>query len=517
MRVAHTIKNIKVSFFFFLFTIVFNFISRSVFVKVLGPEITGYSNLINSLMGFLNMAEMGIGSAIAYSLYSPLKDKDFNKITDIMTLYKQLYNKVGLAVLSVGILLSFSIPFLIKGELPLKQAVVCFYILLVTSVVSYFLSYKQTLIIADQKQYKVTAISSIMRIIKIVIQIIVVIKIRSYVVWLILELIFSMVTWQFINLMIHRTYPEINFSSPKSRETLKRTYPNIIKNIKEIFAHKIASYIVYQTDGILITVFSNLVQTAIYSNYMMIVNNLISLVNTVVGSMSASIGNLIAEKDKEYTYKIFKKIHLIDNMLAIFICFALYKTCNYFIILWVGKEYLFSQGIFMVILLNVYFQISRGAIVRFKTAMGLFWDIWAPILEGVINLGFSIVLAKQIGLIGVFLGTVISNFVIIVIWHPIMVFKYGFEISSIKYYVYSIKILICGIVAIIGFNWIERMIYVPASIQQSFIGFIVYGMQVGIGFGSMLIIAFSIIKEFRELCMMSYKLVINKFSKSKVD
>lgn len=455
----------KVNFIFYLITIIISFISRSIFIKVLGVDITGLNSLYTSLIGLLNVAELGVGIAVGYSLYKPLSNQNYKKINEIMILFKYYYNRIAKIIFVFGILLSFILPFLIKNQINLANAYIYYFMYLLNCIISYMFTYKQTLIIADQKQYKIAYILNVSKIIKIIFQCIIIIITRSFFLWLLLEIIFNIISMCLANKKIDSEYCELfKDINKKSIKTIKNENIEIGKNIKNMFFHKIASFVIDQTDAIVISAFSTLKQTAIYANYIMIINALSGLISAAIGSIMPGIGNLIAENSDDDSYNIFKSLYLFDNILALFICIITYEIINKFIILWVGSEYLFSNYIVLVIIINLYIRISRGSVERFKDGYGIYWDIYAPIIESIINIIFSIGLAYKFGIVGVFIGTVISNFIIVILWKPYILFKIGFK-KNIELYIkqachiYFFNILIFVILDYVYKNFLD-LIYV---------------------------------------------------------
>lgn len=150
------------------------FISRTVFIYTLGENYLGISGLFSDVLSVLSIAELGVGSAITFSLYKPIADNDHKKIKALMNLYKKAYRVIGLIVLSTGLLL---IPFL-KYIVVLKKGVdinyhLIYILLLTNSVISYFFfSYRNIIIDANQKSYKVMEINIYIQVITIIIQII---------------------------------------------------------------------------------------------------------------------------------------------------------------------------------------------------------------------------------------------------------------------------------------------------------------------------------------------------------
>ncbi|MGV3073738.1 lipopolysaccharide biosynthesis protein [Clostridium baratii] len=471
----------KINFIFYIINIIIMFISRSIFIKILGANITGLNSLYTSLIGLLNVAELGVGVAIGYSLYKPLSEKNYQKIKDIMILFKYYYNRIAKIIFIFGILISFILPFLIKGQVDLTYAYIYYFMYLLNCVISYMFTYKQTLIIADQKQYKIAYILNISKIIKVLFQCFIIVITRSFFAWLLLEIIFNIISMYLANKKIdNEYYVSLKYTNNKNISIIKNENIEIGKNIKNMFFHKIASFVIYQTDVIVISAFSTLKETAIYANYMMIINALSGLISTAIGSIMPSIGNLIAEKSDEDSYNTFKILYLFDNILALFICIVTYEIINKFITFWIGPEYLFSNYIVLAIIINLYIQISRGSVDRFKDGYGIYWDIYAPIIESIVNLIFSIYLAYKFGIIGVFIGTIISNFIIVILWKPYILFKIGFKKKISLYirqacYIYFFNISIWVILNYIYKNYLN-LIYVNNLFLNMLIHFILVSL-----------------------------------------
>lgn len=501
----------KVNIIFYIINILVSFISKSIFIKILGADINGLNSLYTSLIGLLNVAELGVGAAVGYSLYKPLSENNFKKIKDIMILFKYYYKKIAKIIILLGMILSIFLPFLIKNQISIKLAYVYYFIYLINCSISYLFTYKQTLIIADQKQYKIAYILNITKILKIIIQCICIYYSKSFFIWLIMEFIFNLLSMILANKKIDSEYNTIMISyKEKSIKNIKEENIEIGRNIRNVFFHKIASFIVYQTDAIVISLFSTLKETGIYANYMLIINSLVGLLNTGIGSVMPSIGNLIAKESKEKSYKTFRILFLIDNLMAVFISIVTYKLINEFIIFWVGKEYLFQQFIVLTLIVNLYIQISRGTVDRFKDGFGIYWDIYAPIIESILNLVFSLILAMKFGIIGVFLGTIISNIIIVSIWKPYILFREGFNKKFINYLLGILNIYIRNIIIIIVSNYIYNRFLLEISLNNNFIDLIVHCILIIILIIILIFILFFNMKEFRELLDILNKQIILK-------
>lgn len=501
----------KINIVFYIIGIILSFISKSVFIKILGPDINGLNSLYNSLIGLLNVAELGVGAAVGYSLYKPLSKNNFKKIKDIMLLFKYYYEKIAKIILFLGLVLSIFLPLLIKGQINIKLAYIYYFIYLINCSISYLFTYKQTLIIADQKQYKISYILNITKMLKIIVQCIFIYYTKSFLVWLFIEFLFNFIGMILANKKIDLEYNKklISYKS-KSIKSIKEENVGIGRNIRNVFFHKIGSFVIFQTDSIVISIFSTLKETGIYANYMMIINSLIGLLNTAIGSVMPGIGNLISQESREKSYSIFKVLFLFDNLMALFVSITTYKLINEFIIFWVGKEYLFKEYIIVVLMINLYIQISRGSVDRFKDGFGIYWDVKAPIIESLVNLIFSVILVIKFGIVGVFLGTIISNILIVSIWKPYILFKEGFNKKIINYVVEILNIYIRNFIIIITSNYVYNNFLLDINLNNNFINLIVHCILIIILIIILIFILFFNMKEFRELLVILNNQIIVK-------
>ncbi|MDK0547013.1 hypothetical protein KLF37_02585 [Clostridium perfringens] len=501
----------RVNFIFYIINIIISFVSRSIFIRILGANINGLNSLYISLIGFLNVAELGVGVAVGYSLYEPLSKKNFKKIKDIMILFKYYYRNIAKIILVLGIFLSFFLPVLIKNQVDIRSAYLYYFIYLINCAISYLFTYKQTLIIADQKQYKISYILNLTKIIKIIIQCIFIYLINIFLIWLIVEVVFNILGMFLANRKIDFEYKKsLDYNSKKSIDLIKKENFQIGKNIRNVFFHKIGGFVIFQTDSIIISIFSTLKETGIYANYMMIINALTGLLSNVFGSVMPGIGNLIAEESKEKIYDTFRILYLFDHLIAIFISIVTYTMINEFITLWIGKEYLFPKEVVLALIINLYIQISRGSVDRFKDGFGIYWDIHAPLIESIVNLIISIALAYKLGIIGIFIGTIISNILIVEIWKPYILFKEGFKKNILKYIKQTISIYIRNIIIILLSNFIYYKLINLIYINNLIIKLIFDGILISVICGLLILIVYGKVIEFKNIFkMINNKIIIN--------
>ena len=245
------------------------------------------------------------------------------------------------------------------------------------------------------------------------------------------------------------------FLKDKRKYTLdKETKIELFKNTKAMMMHKIGTVVVNSTDNIVLSSFVGLTAVGLYSNYYLVIYALTLITDQLYNSVKSSIGNLYAIEDSNKSYDIFKKLDFLTFWISACCTCCMISLYNPFITIWVGEQYLFSMDIVIAIVINFYLKLMRKSILSFREAAGLFYkDRWKPILESVVNLVVSIILAKKIGTLGVFIGTIVS-YVFICIWVEVYVlYRYGFK-KSIKIYFknYFIELTIVIILCLLTFS-----------------------------------------------------------------
>ena len=297
-RTAKSIKNAKVALIFYFINLVLQFFSRKVFLDYLGAEVLGLNTTAQNLIGFLNLAELGIGGAIAFTLYKPIYEKNTQVINEIVSVQGWLYRRVAYEVI-VGacILMCFFQLIIEKAEVPLWYAYGSFSVLLVSTLLSYFVNYRQIVLTADQKEYKITLNIQGFKVIKVILQIFVISYLSNgYVHWMILELLMSVTTAIALDKLLKREYPWLK-TVVNDGDRLRRIYPEIISKTKQVFFHQIAGFVLLQTSPLIIYAYSSLTLVAIYGKNMLIATGLSLLLDALVRSVNAGVGSLVAEGD----------------------------------------------------------------------------------------------------------------------------------------------------------------------------------------------------------------------------
>lgn len=456
----------------FIFTILINllgFVQNRYFAQYMGIETLGMMKLFSQLLAYLNIIEMGLGSASTFALYRPLAEKNYQQISIIINTIENIYNKIGILLFGLGTLCIPIIPFFMEVS-EFSSKIYFYWILYVLNTVSTYLFIKYIILFtANQEFLFVRTVQSISIISFKILQIFCIIKFHSFFVYILLLILDNLIQWLFLKKHYKKKYSYIIKTKEK--------YEGIKNDIRNLFWHKIGGLIVFNTDLILISKFTDLKIVGIYASYQMILQVLSTIVNIIQNVLSPKIGKYIAKHNKKEIYNYFKHYDLLFCFISIIF------TCNTFILidsfveLWLGNQFILSEFTLKLICFNLFVNLFRWNLESFKSGAGFFDDVKSPILESIINLVVSIILGLKMGLDGVIIGTIISNIIVILIYKPILVFKRCFD-KNIKDYIkiYGIYLILI-VISLLSCNFILN--FIPLKNISSWFDWIVQGIIVG--------------------------------------
>ena len=476
-RTAKSIKNSSVALIFYFINLILQFFSRKIFLDHLGTDVLGLNTTATNLLQFLNLAELGIGSAIACTLYKPLLERDATAVNEIVSLQGWMYRRIAWVVIGGSAVLMCFFPWIFaKMTLPMWYAYASFGVLLVSALLSYFVNYKEIVLSADQKEYKIQYSYKTAMLVKIVCQILAIKYLdNGYVWWLVLELVFAIIASVALNTTIRKTYPDLHTDLTRGKQ-LSCKYPEIITKIKQLFFHKIGSFALTQTSPIIVYAYASLTLVALYGNYMLIITGISALMGAVFNSMNAGVGNLVAEGNKSRILEVFEELFSVRFLLSCTVCFGVYTLTPAFITLWVGAEYVLDDLTLFLLVATLYINLIRLTVDAYINAYGLFGDIWAPIIEASINIGMSVLLGYFWGLHGILAGVLISLVLVIFLWKPYYLFRKGLKAKLHLYAVMHAKHLA---IAALGFVIVSTIFnHISLDPTTNFGSLIVYGVSI---------------------------------------
>lgn len=438
-RTARVIQNAKVALFFYCINLILQFFSRKIFLDYLGAELLGLNTTAQNLLQFLNLAESGIGAAVAFALYKPLSQGNRQEIIDIVSLQGWFYRWVGVFVIAGALALMAFFPWIFaKAQVPLVYAYGTFIAFLIGALLGYFINYKMIVLLADQKEYRITFETQGIKVIKVFVQMLAVWKLpHGYVWWMILEVLASIITAWRLTSCIKEEYPWLLTNVSKGQNIVFK-YPFVLEKIKQLVFHKIGYFVWIQTPPLLIYGFSTLAIVAIYSNYLFVISACLVFMDALFRGFGASIGNLVSEGNLLKIKKIFWELATIRLVMAGLVCSSYYHLATPFVKLWVGANYTLSSEIVFLIALIHFIELSK-TYDFFTNAYGLFHDVWASIAQVIVNVVLSIFFGYLWGWGGVLLGVLSSQILIVCLWKPYFLFRRAFKQSVDEYFCCYLK------------------------------------------------------------------------------
>lgn len=432
MRTSKSIRNVIVAFISNFLSILISFIAQIFFVRFLGKELLGLNGLFTNIVSMLGIVELGLGNALIYHLYEPVSKNDYSTIKALMNFYKKSYHFISILILFLGFLLLPFLNFFVNTNLDINIYVI-FILFVIESSSTYLLSYKRSILYAYQENYIVNLIKIIYILGLNIFQILLLYVTNSYLIYLVLKIVFRFFENFLITLYANKHYRFINEKDAKPLSN--NVKQDIFKKIKGLFFHQIGTYIVLGTDNIIISKFIGLVVVGIYSNYVLLMNGIKSLFSQVFYSITSSVGNLLVENNKEKSYLVYKRLNYGNFWLAVFCSISFFIISKTFIILWLGEEFVLYNSIVFMLMVQLYMDIYGYTIGTFKNAAGIYHeDRFVPLMQSIINIIFSIILVIQFGLIGVVMGTIISCLLLYLYSYPRFIYTKIFNKTYIDYF-----------------------------------------------------------------------------------
>lgn len=450
-RTENSIKNVKTGLIVQIVNRLMMFIVRTVFIKCLNTEYLGVNGLFTNILTILSFAELGIGTAIIFSMYKPIADDNTDKIKSLMQLYKKSYYIIGCVIFVLGLIVIPFMDILIKDVPNIKENIVFIYLLfLINTSASYFFTYKKSIITAHQKQSIINNIDTIFYVIKSIIEIVILILTKNFILYLLTEITSTILENIYVSKKADNLYPYLKEKNIKKLD--KSESKNIFDNVKSLIVYQFGTVVMNGTDNILISALINVSTVGLCSNYTMIINAVKTIIQTALNGVTASVGNLNAVGSSFQKEKVFYQLTFIEYIIYSFCAIAFILLLNPFIKFWLGEQYLLGLSVAFVLAISFYVDGMRQPGFAYRTTLGLFNKSKAtPYIGAITNIVLSIILCKYMGVTGIFVATIIAQLVSYSWIDPYLVHKYEFKTSVKKYFkkyalytvVFVIEVVIC--------------------------------------------------------------------------
>ena len=428
-----------------LYGVIMPFIIRTAMIHCLGIEYTGLGGLFSSILDMLNLVELGVGSAMVFSMYKPIAEDDQTTICALMRLYKIYYRVIGIVICSIGLILTPFIDKLISGSCPEGIDVhILFLMNLSVTVLSYWLfAYRNCLLQAHQQTHYATRMDLGLNIVFSLLQLGSLIVFKNYYIYMLLNIVRQILSNIIQALITKKIYP---LYVPKGRLE-KAKEKDIQRRTKDLFTAKLGNTITNSADAIIISSFLGLTLLAQYQNYYYIFSAVLGIIGIVYNSTRAGIGNSLVCESIDKNIEDLKLFTFIIMWILTFCvsCFlGLYQT---FIGIWIGDKGILPFGIVICLCVMFVFRYYNCLLMTYKDAAGAWHeDRFRPLIAGVTNLFVNIILVQFMGLYGVLISTILSEGLIEVPWLVINIFRTVFKKSPKEYIKFSIGKLVVAVV-----------------------------------------------------------------------
>lgn len=475
--------NICVSVVFKAVLLVANVLVRRFVIQYIGNEINGLNSLYVSILDFLAVAELGVGSAITFCMYKPIVNGDYEKVSALYGLFNRLYLIIALIIGVCGCALMPALPLLAKEYQNVNVNLYFTFVLMLISVVlTYFFSAKSSLINAYKDNYITTTIYSLGLLIQCTSQIVVLLFTGSFELFLICRIVSVCLQWVGTEAIAWKKHGDVIRLGCKID---KETKNEVTKNVKAMFMHKIGGILVNTADSIIISAFIGVIVLGKYSNYTAIVVAMIGVLSLCFTPLTSVVGHMFVEENADTARRYFDFFHALNFMLGIIFFLGYYATIDNLITLLFGDGLEMIKATSLVITVNYFVQFLKQASILFRDASGTFYyDRYKPLVEGLLNIGLSIgfvylfeaLFGPDFAVVGVIVATIITNLTICHVIEPMVLYKHAFHTSTKVYYFRNYLYVAIFLVALIFLHfsmitsdnqWVEMLINGAISLAYS--------------------------------------------------
>lgn len=494
-RVTLAKRNILFGYVGQLATALMSFVLRTIFIRNLSEQLLGINSLYTNILSILSMAELGIGTALNYSLYRPVAEHDTEKIKSYMQMYRKAYGVIAMVVAGIGLSIAPFLKYLVKkpGAITVRQMTLYYFIFLFNTVSTYFVAYKYSLCNAEQKNYIQTNINTVTKLIVTGLQIAAVVLTKNFLLYLVTDAAVQLVQKIFVSFYLNRLYPYLR--DRNIRPLTKQESGEVWTKTKALVLHKVGDVARLQTDSLLISSFIAVAVSGYVDNYNMVINAVSNFVNIIFNSVISGFGNLIATESREYQYRMFRVYRFFASWVYGFAVTGFFILLTPLIRLWLGDSWVLPFSAVSLILVDLYFKGDRIVLSNFKTAAGVFeQDKYLALIQGAVNLVLSIVLVRRIGLAGIYVGTVVSG-LIANVTKPIIIYRVCFDRKADGYFTDTAKYTAVTAAVIAALYGISR----PLLSHLSIATFVLTGAVITVVFNGVFFALFGRSSECRYL------------------
>lgn len=447
--------NISVAIIFKIILVFSVIFVKRTLISICGNETNGLNALYLSIVGFLSVVELGVGSAITFCMYKPIVEGDNEKVSALYCLFQRIYPIIGAVIFVLGLLITPFIHLFVKDYADIDvNLYIAFLLMLISVVLTYFFSAKLALIDAYKNNFITTSINSGGLLLQYLLQIVVLYLTKSFIWYLVCRIVSTIVQWIVTDIITKNRY---NHIITKKVKLDYRDKKNILKNIKAMFMHRTGDLVINRIDDIVISMFLGVAILGRFSNYLTICLSLVGIIRLIFTSLTSVLGHLYVEEDNDCARKYCDAFHLINFIVGVIFFLGYYAIIDNLIVILFSTDLVMEKSISFAIAFNWFVQFLRESTLTFRDATGTFYnDRWKSLISAVLNLVLSVALVKPMGIIGVIFATIIVNLFISHIVEPFVLYKNAFSHSPKKYFITNYFMIIIFFIAMICMHFLMQ-------------------------------------------------------------
>lgn len=467
-RTDNVLKNSSASIIYKIVHMLVQFVMRTVFIRILGNEYTGISNLFTDIVQILSIVELGLDSSMVYALYKPLAEKNKERITALLKFYRIAFNIVGSAVIVGGIcLLPFLHMFISDAPNVQENIRYIFMMYVITSGCSYFLIYKTVLLRADQKSRIIAKCSSVVEIVECISEIVLLMVWGQFYTYLILRFVSTIIRNLVLSYITNKKYSEYLKKSSVRLELAEKR--KLFRDLACITVYNMAAVIINSTDSVFISTFVGTAEVAIIGNFTLIIRSANTTIGQIANATKASVGNLAATSSAIKQEIIFKRMNFLTFWASCFSCTCLIVLLNPFVgSIWLNNSYTVKEHIIVCMVINFFIAIMAYPVESFRIANGLFIYGWyRPVVMALLNIILDYFMGSRWGIVGILLATTISRVLTQVWFDPYLIYNMVFKKTSRVYFINYVTYVVVTVLSC----WISYILCNLITISNVWAGF----------------------------------------------
>lgn len=386
-------------------SVICGFILPRLILSAFGSQYNGLTTSITQFLACAVLLRSGIGGATRAALYKPLAEGNQAEINSIVKATNIFMKKIGLILAGAILVFAAIYPFLVQNEFDWFFTFSLFVIIGTSTFAESFFGITYLIVLqADQRLWVSSLLKCICCILNTVIGACLILN------------GFSIHIVKLGSAFVYVAYPIILGAYVRYHYKID---PHVQPNTKAIsqrwdaFWHQVAIFVMNNTDIMVLTVFTNILEVSVYSVYNMVVNGLKRGVTAFSNGLEAAFGNMIVKKQE----KVLQENVAIIETIMYGISTIVY-TCAAILVLDFIKIYTrgvedvnYIRPIFTYIIIIA--QFFNGVRIPYQLvvqAAGHYKQTKkGAIAEPIINIGLSIVFVFKWGLVGVAIGTVAAT------------------------------------------------------------------------------------------------------------